>query len=231
MRGDAVGVVDLGVARNLVVAQSARPGFSGLNQGPPNAPAAHSWIDVPPLDERHRRGLAALGVLPMVEFQEPDEPPINLGHNGDGPIVSFVEIPLRLRIVVREGTWPQRVAHSEPVGSVARDNLPNSHRRFPVQTPHSVGAPEGRAPSQPATGRRRVRMREALRRCTTPASPRTLRMAAPKAPPRCGRRSVRLRPEGRTETRPAPRRSARWVETLGCPRPRRALRSLTVDSP
>src|SRR5437870_464532 len=102
MRGDAVGVCDLGIARNLVVALSARPGFSGLDEDPPNAPTAHSGIDVPPLDEWHGRGLTALGVLPMVELQEPDEPPIDLGHKGHGLIVPLVEIPLRLRVVVRE---------------------------------------------------------------------------------------------------------------------------------
>lgn len=128
MSADAVSIVMVGITRNLPVSRCTRPCFSGLDEGPADASASKVRIDVPPLDKRNRRGLAARRVFPLVELQEPDHMPGHLGYKDDELSTRLREIPPCLDVVIRRRPRPQAFAHTKPCRPVALDNLPDRHR-------------------------------------------------------------------------------------------------------
>src|SRR4029079_1430228 len=120
MRGNAVDVRELCVAGDFVMAGVTHMRLGRLHESATDSATAERGIDVPALDERHRRGLAAFGVVPEPQLEKPDEPDVDLRHEDDEWRHLCVEERACLTIVVAERARPQRVAHTEPLIAIAR---------------------------------------------------------------------------------------------------------------
>ena len=83
MRVDTAGVLQLGVAGDFDVSGSSRVRFGGVDECPPDIPAAYGRLDVPALDKRRGRRRAAGCLLAIVQLQKPDEAAVHLRHEHD----------------------------------------------------------------------------------------------------------------------------------------------------
>ena len=100
MSGDTVGVLQLRIAGNLVMARGTRICFGGFDERSPDALPLEVMFDVPALDEWHWRRTAPRCVLSIVQFQESDESPVNLCNKDDRGLGSRLEEPARLIVVI-----------------------------------------------------------------------------------------------------------------------------------
>jgi len=66
-------------------------------------------------------------VFAEIQFQESDESPIGFCHKDDGGVGWLLEVLPRLRVMVRERSWPQGLAQTNPVGPIGFNNLSDLH--------------------------------------------------------------------------------------------------------
>jgi hypothetical protein len=100
MSVNARNIVDVRIASNLVVPGGSRLALSCLDQGSPYTLSTHVRLNVPTLNERHGRDLATGSVLPIVKFQEPNDPTAQLRHENDELSVRPFEVPPRFDIMI-----------------------------------------------------------------------------------------------------------------------------------
>src|SRR5262252_2860329 len=128
MSANTAGIFKLRVTRYFDVSRRARVRFGRLDKRAADIPALHGRLDVPALDKRHWRRRAAWRVCAVVQFQEANEAALDVGHEHNRQLEPVLEIVARLEFVIREGTRPERIAQTRPVGSIVLDNRPDFHR-------------------------------------------------------------------------------------------------------